>query len=161
MLWHQNSECQTTPTEFWCHGISGAKLHFADVTPLLEFGTKSLAPRLPVLLVNIFVRHASHDRIPHLVNLDNRDIDADSILCSLCQEQTETSNRMLFTCHRVRLIWLKIFSWWGIQPSPTITMSEILSTSFISGRNKLFLKVFKGACFVSMCNMELEESVCP
>ncbi|GJY65724.1 hypothetical protein Tco_0467962, partial [Tanacetum coccineum] len=50
MLWHQNSECQTTPTEFWCHGISGAKLHFADVTPLLEFGTKSLTPRLPVLL---------------------------------------------------------------------------------------------------------------
>ncbi|GJU31725.1 hypothetical protein Tco_1175314, partial [Tanacetum coccineum] len=39
MLWHQNSECQTTPTEFWCHGISGAKLHFADVAPLLEFGT--------------------------------------------------------------------------------------------------------------------------
>ncbi|GKE36491.1 hypothetical protein Tco_1459896 [Tanacetum coccineum] len=48
MLWHQNFECQTTPTEFWCHGISGAKLHFADVAPLLEFGTKSLAPRLPV-----------------------------------------------------------------------------------------------------------------
>ncbi|GKE20231.1 hypothetical protein Tco_1431743, partial [Tanacetum coccineum] len=42
--------CQTTPTEFWCHGISGAKLYFADVAPLLEFGTKSLAPRLPVLL---------------------------------------------------------------------------------------------------------------
>ncbi|GKA11890.1 hypothetical protein Tco_0691436 [Tanacetum coccineum] len=29
--------CQTTPTEFWCHDISCAKLHFADVTPLLEF----------------------------------------------------------------------------------------------------------------------------
>ncbi|GJR83503.1 hypothetical protein Tco_0154288 [Tanacetum coccineum] len=28
---------------------SGAKLHFADVASLLEFGTKSLAPRLPVL----------------------------------------------------------------------------------------------------------------
>ncbi|GJW52943.1 hypothetical protein Tco_0097028 [Tanacetum coccineum] len=41
--------CQTTPTEFWCHDISGAKLHFADVAPLLEFGTKSLAPRLPVI----------------------------------------------------------------------------------------------------------------
>ncbi|GJZ83336.1 hypothetical protein Tco_0648509 [Tanacetum coccineum] len=32
--------CQTTPTEFWCHGISGAKLYFADVAPLLKFGTK-------------------------------------------------------------------------------------------------------------------------
>ncbi|GKB46532.1 hypothetical protein Tco_0897285 [Tanacetum coccineum] len=47
--------CQTTPTEFWCHGISGAKLHFADVTPLLEFGTKSLAPRLPVLLLKLII----------------------------------------------------------------------------------------------------------
>ncbi|GKC55206.1 hypothetical protein Tco_1077951 [Tanacetum coccineum] len=42
--------CQTTPTEFWCHDISGVKLHFADVAPLLKFGTKSLAPRLFVLL---------------------------------------------------------------------------------------------------------------
>ncbi|GJZ50609.1 hypothetical protein Tco_0604799 [Tanacetum coccineum] len=50
MLWHQNSGAKTTPLEFRCHGISGAKLHFADVTPLLEFDTKSLAPRLPVLL---------------------------------------------------------------------------------------------------------------
>ncbi|GKG39636.1 hypothetical protein Tco_0463781, partial [Tanacetum coccineum] len=31
--------CQITPTEFWCHGISGVKLHFADVAPLLKFGT--------------------------------------------------------------------------------------------------------------------------
>ncbi|GJX53791.1 hypothetical protein Tco_0282160, partial [Tanacetum coccineum] len=51
VLKSQQFWCQTTPTEFWCHGISGAKLHFADVAPLLEFGTKSLAPRLPVLLV--------------------------------------------------------------------------------------------------------------
>ncbi|GKE19537.1 hypothetical protein Tco_1427114, partial [Tanacetum coccineum] len=60
MLWHQNSECQTTSTEFWCHGISGAKLHFADVTSLLEFGTKSLAPRLPVLL-DIFVSISNYN----------------------------------------------------------------------------------------------------
>ncbi|GJY09296.1 hypothetical protein Tco_0377481 [Tanacetum coccineum] len=49
--------CQTTPTEFWCHGISGAKLHFADVAPLLEFGTKSLAPRLPMLLGHLLKAH--------------------------------------------------------------------------------------------------------
>ncbi|GJT82652.1 hypothetical protein Tco_1056994 [Tanacetum coccineum] len=36
--------------EFWCHSISGAKLSFADVAPLFEFGTKSLTPPLPVLL---------------------------------------------------------------------------------------------------------------
>ncbi|GKB29374.1 hypothetical protein Tco_0868775, partial [Tanacetum coccineum] len=36
--------CKTTPTEFWCHGISDAKLHFADVAPLLEFGTTT--PRI-------------------------------------------------------------------------------------------------------------------
>ncbi|GJX37368.1 hypothetical protein Tco_0250671 [Tanacetum coccineum] len=31
--------CQTNATEFWCHKISDAKLSFADVTPLFEFGT--------------------------------------------------------------------------------------------------------------------------
>ncbi|GJT10452.1 putative reverse transcriptase domain-containing protein [Tanacetum coccineum] len=39
--------CQTTPTEFWCHGISGAKHHFADVTPLLEFGTTTPCALIP------------------------------------------------------------------------------------------------------------------
>ncbi|GJU75513.1 zinc finger, CCHC-type containing protein [Tanacetum coccineum] len=43
MLWHQNSGAKPLPLN------SGAKLHFAGVAPLLEFGTKSLAPRLPVL----------------------------------------------------------------------------------------------------------------
>ena len=40
--------CQTNATEFWCHSISGAKLPFTDVTPLFEFGTRSLAPGLLV-----------------------------------------------------------------------------------------------------------------
>ncbi|GJT88306.1 putative reverse transcriptase domain-containing protein [Tanacetum coccineum] len=44
MLWHQNSGAKPLPLN------SGAKLYFADVAPLLEFGTKSLAPRLHVLL---------------------------------------------------------------------------------------------------------------
>ncbi|GKB21286.1 F-box protein-like protein isoform X1 [Tanacetum coccineum] len=39
--------------KFWCHSISGAKLSFADVTPLFEFGTKSLAPPLSVLLCSV------------------------------------------------------------------------------------------------------------
>ncbi|GKE86081.1 hypothetical protein Tco_1559823 [Tanacetum coccineum] len=43
MLWHQNSGAKPLPLN------SGAKLHFAGVAPLLEFGTKSLAPRLPML----------------------------------------------------------------------------------------------------------------
>ncbi|GKC48773.1 ALP1-like protein isoform X1 [Tanacetum coccineum] len=39
-LWNNDDEC-----------ISGAKLSFADVAPLFEFDTKSLAPPLPVLLL--------------------------------------------------------------------------------------------------------------
>ncbi|GJZ57948.1 hypothetical protein Tco_0613442 [Tanacetum coccineum] len=34
MLWHQNSGAKPLPLN------SGAKLHFADVAPLLKFGTK-------------------------------------------------------------------------------------------------------------------------
>ncbi|GKC57351.1 retrovirus-related pol polyprotein from transposon TNT 1-94, partial [Tanacetum coccineum] len=59
--------CQTTPTEFWCHGISGAKLYFADVAPLLEFDTKSLAPRLPVG-INKTVRFIRTDNGTEFVN---------------------------------------------------------------------------------------------
>ncbi|GJY20286.1 hypothetical protein Tco_0392852 [Tanacetum coccineum] len=44
--------CQTTPMNSWCPYISGAQTPFADVTPLLEFGTTTpcanslLAPKV-------------------------------------------------------------------------------------------------------------------
>ena len=43
-----------------------------------------------------------------------------------------------------------IFCWWGIKPPPTITMPEMLSTSFVGGRRKSFIKVFIVVCFVAM-----------
>ncbi|PWA49779.1 Leucine-rich repeat-containing protein [Artemisia annua] len=38
----------------------------------------------------------------------------------------------------------KILSWCDVNPPPTFTMSEILSTSFVGSRRKSFIKVFRG-----------------
>ncbi|GJT13925.1 RNA-directed DNA polymerase, eukaryota, reverse transcriptase zinc-binding domain protein [Tanacetum coccineum] len=64
--------CQTNATEFWCHSISGAKLSFADVAPLFEFGTKSLAPPLPTWILEVFrlgpnEYYTRHMRYPRIV----------------------------------------------------------------------------------------------
>ncbi|GKB77073.1 hypothetical protein Tco_0943968 [Tanacetum coccineum] len=48
--------CQTNATEFWCHSISGAKLPFADVAPLFEFGTTT-----PSALI-VFLKMSPYDR---------------------------------------------------------------------------------------------------
>ncbi|GJS68765.1 hypothetical protein Tco_0683330 [Tanacetum coccineum] len=64
--------CQQYATEFWCHSISGAKLSFADVAPLFEFGTKSLAPPLPTWILEVFrlgrnEYYTRHMRYPRIV----------------------------------------------------------------------------------------------
>ncbi|GKD11838.1 hypothetical protein Tco_1196245, partial [Tanacetum coccineum] len=50
--------CQTNATEFWCHSISGAKLPFADVAPLFEFGTTT-----PSALMLLFLPVHVHEPV--------------------------------------------------------------------------------------------------
>ena len=51
-----------------------------------------------------------------------------------------TVDHIIFGCRRVRLTWLKIFTWWVMNPPRTIIMSEIISTSFVGGRGNLLSK---------------------
>ncbi|GJZ74443.1 hypothetical protein Tco_0638589 [Tanacetum coccineum] len=61
--------CQTNATEFWCHSISGAKLPFADVTPLFEFGTTTpsalrIQHSLILMLTDEEPEHFGDDELP-------------------------------------------------------------------------------------------------
>ncbi|GKD32382.1 RNA-directed DNA polymerase, eukaryota, reverse transcriptase zinc-binding domain protein [Tanacetum coccineum] len=139
--WRFNSDSDA----LWCNFI---KCLYEEDGGLLSATWKGIKKGVWSSIVNTgkhLCWHASYDRLPYLVNLDNHGIDVDSFLCPLCQDQTETCIHILFGCHRVRLIWLNIFSLWG-----TITMFEILSSSLVSGMNKSLLKVFRGVCFVVM-----------
>ncbi|GJS22624.1 hypothetical protein Tco_0451256 [Tanacetum coccineum] len=102
MIWHQNEFwCQTNATEFWCHSISRAKLSFADVTSLFEFGTKSLAPPLPVLLRLCAVQDTKQPKMSHLHAvytefLDTKQGGCQFLGCRLiswqCKKQTVVAN---------------------------------------------------------------------
>ncbi|XP_071689048.1 uncharacterized protein [Rutidosis leptorrhynchoides] len=63
-----------------------------------------------------FVWRSRRGRLPVLVELDKRGVDLHSVLCPLCGEVVETVKHALFSCKMVRVIWEKIWSWWGIAP---------------------------------------------
>lgn len=63
--------------------------------------------------VNIMVWRASRDRLATRVNLDSRNIDLHSILCPLCDSETESMEHLMVYCSWSNVIWNKVFQWWG------------------------------------------------
>lgn len=55
-------------------------------------------------------------RLLFLPNLQNKGVHVSFILCSLCRDEPETAENVLIHCVKVKPIWLKCFSWWGVQP---------------------------------------------
>ncbi|GJX81286.1 dolichol kinase EVAN [Tanacetum coccineum] len=51
--------------------------------------------------INIFAWRAFNDRLPFLVNLDNKGLDAGSVLCPFCSNAPEDANQLLTSCPRV------------------------------------------------------------
>ncbi|XP_071712393.1 uncharacterized protein [Rutidosis leptorrhynchoides] len=67
--------------------------------------------------VGVFLWRARRNRLPVLVELDKRGIDLHSVLCPLCDKVVETVNHALFSCDKVREVWVKVLNWWGIDSS--------------------------------------------
>nr|GEU87027.1 RNA-directed DNA polymerase, eukaryota, reverse transcriptase zinc-binding domain protein [Tanacetum cinerariifolium] len=59
--------------------------------------------------VNIINWRVYNDEIPHLLNLDKRGINVHSLLCPLCDLEVEDTDQVLFSCSRVKVLWVKCF----------------------------------------------------
>ncbi|XP_071708429.1 uncharacterized protein [Rutidosis leptorrhynchoides] len=77
--------------------------------------------------VNIFIWRSLLQRIPVRVELDKRGMDLDSVLCPLCNAETESVSHALLHCDEVYKVWKGIDSWWNMDID-TSSVNAALST---------------------------------
>nr|GEV43132.1 hypothetical protein [Tanacetum cinerariifolium] len=65
--------------------------------------------------VNVFVWRLMLNRLPSRVNLDRRNIEVDSLLCSSCLEDIETINHTFFNCGLAKDLWALLAKWWELD----------------------------------------------
>ncbi|GKC82420.1 cysteine-rich receptor-like protein kinase [Tanacetum coccineum] len=110
-----------------------------------KFKWNSWVPRK----INIFAWCTFNDRLPLLVNLDNRGLDVGSVLCPFCSNAPEDANHLL-TCPRVLTIWRKVFSWWKMDFPSNLSLSLLASSVAHLPHNKAVAKVFQGVCLIAL-----------
>ncbi|PWA80255.1 reverse transcriptase domain, Reverse transcriptase zinc-binding domain protein [Artemisia annua] len=76
--------------------------------------------------VNIFIWRALNGRIPVRVELNNRGIDLDSVLCPCCGDNVETYDHILVNCNVAMSVWEKIFNWWRKGAVNAFSVSDML-----------------------------------
>ncbi|GJY87219.1 RNA-directed DNA polymerase, eukaryota, partial [Tanacetum coccineum] len=83
----------------------------------------TLVPRkLNILLWSIF-----RDIIPTLLNLRDRDIDLDSLLCHVCMQIGESTEHLFSSCPDLCHLWHKIAGWWGVTTPTEMTVKSLVT----------------------------------
>lgn len=90
---------------------------------LVKTGWNYLAPRK----VNVVVWRVLKDSLPVRINLVNRGIDLDSVLCRCCNEEPETMVHYLLECRIATKVWSLIGQWWKIEGNFGNSACEILN----------------------------------
>ncbi|KAL8484562.1 hypothetical protein ACS0TY_027024 [Phlomoides rotata] len=69
------------------------------------------------LKVSAFSWRMVQDKVPSILNLQQRGafIPSFSTSCRLCGSVDEGTDHLFFECHHSRLIWGKIYNWFGIE----------------------------------------------
>ncbi|GKA72137.1 putative reverse transcriptase domain-containing protein [Tanacetum coccineum] len=123
---------------------------------VLELKWNSWVPKK----VNICLWRASLNRLPTRSNLTNKGINLDSDQCLFCNDHEKTLDHCLIRCPHLRTIWLKIWSWWNIQPTDDFSLDDILSRKInLPFKNKRVVKALFGVCYVllwSICKWRNE-----
>nr|GEU97092.1 RNA-directed DNA polymerase, eukaryota [Tanacetum cinerariifolium] len=74
--------------------------------------------------VNVFLWRLSLNKLPLRVNLDKKDIDVDTILCPICNDDVESVNHLFFTCDMAKDLWAMLARWWELDISFCSNMTK-------------------------------------
>nr|GEX27212.1 RNA-directed DNA polymerase, eukaryota [Tanacetum cinerariifolium] len=92
--------------------------------------------------VNVLVWRARLVRLPTKINLINRGISLDSVLCPICGILPENANHTFFRCDISRAIGRKICNWWNINWSDMAFFADLdswVASIRLSGKAKRLL----------------------
>ncbi|GJY78321.1 RNA-directed DNA polymerase, eukaryota, reverse transcriptase zinc-binding domain protein [Tanacetum coccineum] len=101
--------------------------------------------------INIFVWRLALNRLPLLMNLDDRGLDIPSVLCPLCNDAPESVNHLFLHCSKVKLVWFKCLSWWGVSTViHNMSVKEVIAGSFMKLLPPCLQNIFQGVCLVTL-----------
>ncbi|GKB29952.1 RNA-directed DNA polymerase, eukaryota, reverse transcriptase zinc-binding domain protein [Tanacetum coccineum] len=97
--------------------------------------------------VNFYAWRLALDRLPTRENLSRRGlIHLDSSSCLFCGSDVESKEHCFLSCPKIKLIWLKIWSWWNVPPLFNPSLDDILH-----GIPRLFSNKWKAKLFHAIC----------
>ncbi|GJS50620.1 RNA-directed DNA polymerase, eukaryota [Tanacetum coccineum] len=85
-----------------------------DDKMLPDVTTKTRWIKLVPIKVNVHAWKVKIDSLPTRFNISRRGMDIESITCSICDNEVESSSHLFFKCNMVRDIIRKITLWWDI-----------------------------------------------
>ncbi|KAL9991673.1 putative reverse transcriptase zinc-binding domain-containing protein [Helianthus debilis subsp. tardiflorus] len=94
--------------------------------------------------VDLFMWKTEMNRIPTLVAIRNSNVNMESVVCSLCGEQDESSEHLLISCEFASAVWNYISSWCGVSPIFAFSVWDLLTLHHNSRFGRQKNKVFQG-----------------
>ncbi|GJS88192.1 RNA-directed DNA polymerase, eukaryota, reverse transcriptase zinc-binding domain protein [Tanacetum coccineum] len=106
------------------------------------FSWNSWVPRK----VNICTWRVFLDRLPTRSNLSRHGIQIYNPSCVFCDDNVETRDHCFYTCPKIKIIWLKIWSWWKAPPTFHPSLDDILTGGSYFSIDKRKSKIFHAVC---------------
>ncbi|GKA81884.1 RNA-directed DNA polymerase, eukaryota, reverse transcriptase zinc-binding domain protein [Tanacetum coccineum] len=115
-----------------------------DVLP--PFMWNSWVPRK----VNVCTWRLALDRLPTRNNLVRRGVFVSSQSCLFCGMDDESWEHCFLSCPIIKIIWLKMWSWWRCPSLFNPSLSQILKGNTGFSTNKEMAKLFHAVCMTFM-----------
>ncbi|GJS70202.1 RNA-directed DNA polymerase, eukaryota [Tanacetum coccineum] len=100
--------------ENWMNFSAASVRKMLDDKMLPDVTTKTRWIKLVPIKVNVHAWKVKIDSLPTRFNISRRGMDIESITCSICDNEVESSSHLFFKCNMVRDIIRKITRWWDI-----------------------------------------------
>ena len=76
--------------------------------------------------VNVLLWRIERDRIPSLLNLSDKGIELNSLLCHVCSLTGESTAHLFCSCPLISPIWGRIAAWWNVNLPPVLSVRNLL-----------------------------------
>ncbi|GJV68508.1 RNA-directed DNA polymerase, eukaryota, reverse transcriptase zinc-binding domain protein [Tanacetum coccineum] len=67
------------------------------------------------------------DKIPTRLNLSDKGIDLDTLLCPVCMQTGESTEHLFSSCPNLCPLWHRIAVWWGVTTPTEMTFKSIVT----------------------------------
>ncbi|XP_071739636.1 uncharacterized protein [Rutidosis leptorrhynchoides] len=88
-------------------------------------------------------------RIAVRVELDQRGIDLDTLLCPICNDAVELVDHAIYSCKSAKDIWIGIFKWWNLPFPSGATIDELINGTCFTTSNTNKRKVWQAIMWVT------------